>query len=132
MRGRAACKVPVPGLLLAALVAVAVGPAQGAPGGLDTSFGTGGKVITSFGPLYEEVDGLALQPDGKIVAAGYSQNGTGTDFALARYKPNGSPDTGFGAGGKITTAFGSANDYGKAVVLQPNGKIVAAGSASSG
>ncbi len=88
-------------------------------GSLDTSFGTGGEVLTDFGGE-EFANALVLQPDGKLVAAGT----TGSDFALARYNADGSLDTSFGSGGKVTTAgFGSA----RALVLQPDGKLVAAG-----
>jgi uncharacterized delta-60 repeat protein len=123
----------LPAALLAALVVLLVGPAQATPGDLDPSFGTGGKVTTPFGTRFDEVDGLALQPDGKIVAAGYVEPlSTGEDFGLARYNPDGSLDTSFGSGGKVTTSFGSDRDYATQVVVQPDGKIVAAGRALVG
>src|SRR6266508_3157227 len=122
----------VPALLLAVLVVFAVASAQAAPGDLDTSFGTGGKVTTSFGSRYDEIDGLALQPDGKIVAGGYvATSSTDTDFGLARYKPDGSLDTSFGTGGKVTTAIGS-NSAGRGLALQPDGKIVVSGNTYTG
>jgi uncharacterized delta-60 repeat protein len=91
-------------------------------GSLDLSFGHGGKVKTAIN------DGRAraalLQPDGKLVAAG----GTDDGFALVRYNPDGSLDTGFGDGGKTTTAFGDRYGPGAfAIVRQPDGKLVAAG-----
>jgi uncharacterized delta-60 repeat protein len=96
------------------------------------SFGTGGKVTTAFGGASnnDEAYALVLQPDGKLVAAGYAII-TGTqDFALARYSTNGSPDANFGGGtGRITTAFGSGADIAHALARQPDGKLVAAGSA---
>jgi len=52
---------------------------------------------------------------------------SGADFALARFNPNGSLDSGFGAGGMLTTDFGDTHDVGLSVVLQPDGKIVVAG-----
>src|SRR6266540_534170 len=117
----------VPALLLAVLVFFAVASAQAAPGDLDTSFGTGGKVTTSFGSFYDEIDGLALQPDGKIVAGGYVEtSSTDSDFGLARYNPNGSLDTSFGTGGKVTTPIGPYA-LARSLVLQPDGKIVVAG-----
>src|SRR6266508_4246568 len=123
----------VPALLLAVLVVFAVASAQAAPGDLDTSFGTGGKVTTSFGSFYDEIDGLALQPDGKIVAGGYVEtSSTDSDFGLARYNPNGSLDTSFGTGGKVTTPFGTGYDWIGEVAIQPDGRIVAAGRATIG
>jgi uncharacterized delta-60 repeat protein len=104
------------------------------PGGsLDSSFGTGGKVTTDFGPGYEDgAEALVIQPDGRIVAVGHavvadSPSGA-DDFALCRYNVDGSLDVGFGTGGKVTTGFGSY-DYAFAVALQPDGKILAAGRA---
>ena len=98
-----------------------------ADGSLDTSFGQGGKVLTDIGSHNDLLYALALQPDGKLVAAGYSSNGSDDDFALVRYNPNGTLDTTFGTGGKVTTWIGSGDDMFHALVLQPDGKIVAAG-----
>jgi uncharacterized delta-60 repeat protein len=101
------------------------------PGTLDPSFGTGGTVTTDFGGSSAEVRALAVQPDGKIVAAGgVFVNGI-ADFALARYNPDGSLDASFGRGGTASSPFdfpGSFDQVG-GVVLQPDGKIVLAGSA---
>src|SRR4051812_17849753 len=71
-------------------------------GDLDPTFGNGGKVVTDLGPL-GFATGVALQLDGKVVAAGSS----GGKFALVRYLPDGSLDSGFGSGGVVTTAIGS-------------------------
>jgi len=94
-------------------------PTRAAPGDLDLSFGTGGKVTTDFRPLSDSAYGLAIQGDGKIVVAGSS--------VLARYNPDGSLDTSFGTGGKVTAVIGIA-----AVLIQGDGKIVAAGSIAPG
>ena len=102
-----------------------------ATGSLDTSFGTGGKVGTPVGSIDDEVFALVLQPDGKLVAAGYTDKGSSTAFALVRYNANGSLDTSFGTGGKVTTPIGSVDDEVFALVLQPDGKLVAAGYTSS-
>ncbi len=95
-------------------------------GTLDTSFSGDGKQLTDFGG-FAAANAVALQ-GGKIVLAGTgSLGGTGgNDFALARYKPNGSLDTTFSGDGKQTTDFGSG-DAANAVALQADGKIVAAG-----
>ena len=112
------------------LVAVALPtPAWAAgAGSLDPTFGSGGKVFTDFGG--EDVGyGMALQADGKTVVAGYARNSS-SDFALARYNADGSPDEAFGHGGKTVTDIGG-NDVGRAVAVQTDGKIVVAGSTSS-
>ena len=96
-------------------------------GSLDTSFNGTGTVTTPIGQGYDAAYALALQPDGKLVAAGRSSNGSNNDFALARYNPNGTLDSGFGSGGKVTTAIGPSDDEAYALALQPDGKLVAAG-----
>jgi uncharacterized delta-60 repeat protein len=104
-----------------------------ADGSLDTSFSGDGTQTTDLGGSDEAAD-VALQGDGKIVAAGIASGGaTGDDFALARYNPDGSLDTGFSGDGMQTTDFGfGADDEANGVVLQGDGKIVAAGVASGG
>ena len=106
-----------------------------AEGSLDTSFGASGKVITDIGSGSDAANAVAIQLIGlemKIVAAGYSFNGTGSDFALVRYNANGTLDTTFDADGKVTTPIGSGNDYANAVAIQSDGKIVVAGYSSNG
>ncbi len=97
-------------------------------GGLDTSFGNGGKIETFPENCYcGPVSAIALQPDGKIIATG------GWQFGLARFNSNGSPDATFGNGGIVTTDFGNTSavgGYAEAVVLQPDGKIVMSGSST--
>jgi uncharacterized delta-60 repeat protein len=100
-------------------------------GSLDTTFDSDGKVTTDFGNSYDLGDAIALQPDGKIVMAGFSEIGDG-DFALARYNSDGSLDTTFDTDGKVTTDFGSQYDVGNAVTLQPDGKIVVVGRSFNG
>lgn len=103
-------------------------PVNAQPGSLDISFGSGGKLITNFGSGRS----LALQNDGKIVVAGSSYNGTDTDFSLVRYNSDGSLDNTFGSSGIVTTDFGSDYDYGTAIVIQSNGKIMVAGYSRNG
>ncbi|HET8676489.1 MAG TPA: hypothetical protein VFO63_11915, partial [Blastocatellia bacterium] len=99
-----------------------------AAGDLDTTFGNGGKVTTDFFGLLNEASDIALQPDGKIIAAGYTQTfTTDDDFALVRYNTDGSLDTTFASGGTLTTDFFGGSDQVNAVALQPDGKIVVAG-----
>ena len=104
--------------------------AAAAPGDLDPAFGTGGIVLTPFGSD-DYVRDVALQPDGKTVAAGAGWDGAKYRFALARYNAAGSLDPSFGAAGKVLTGIGSTA-LAQAVALQPDGKIVAAGHAYSG
>jgi len=96
-----------------------------AGGTLDASFGTGGLVTTPFsGEAYAYA--VALQPDGKILLAGFVSAASGFDFALARYEADGSPDAGFGTGGRQVFNFG-VTDALYALALQADGSIVAAG-----
>jgi uncharacterized delta-60 repeat protein len=98
------------------------------PGGsLDTGFGGGSTVTTSVGSGGGEANAVALQADGKIVAAGYSSNGQTKRFALVRYNPDGSLDQSFGTGGRVITPIGSGNSSAEALVVLASGKIVAAG-----
>jgi uncharacterized delta-60 repeat protein len=95
-----------------------------------SGFGTNGVVTTDFAGNADFARAVALQADGRIVIAGYSDLGsasTRTDFALARYNSDGTPDSSFGAGGKVTTDFGGGDDYAEALALQPDGKLVVAG-----
>lgn len=106
-------------------------------GSLDTSFGVDGKVVTDLGP-FDSARAVAIQADGKIVAAGYARLTsiygiiTGGDFALARYNPDGSLDTTFGSTGKIKTHFNEPSEFGhvdqiQAIAVQSDGRIVVAG-----
>ncbi|HEX6680654.1 MAG TPA: PASTA domain-containing protein [Gaiellaceae bacterium] len=103
-------------------------------GSLDSTFGGGGKVVTNL-QRNEFARGLAIQPDGKIVAVGQTTATTGVagyDFAVARYNPDGSLDASFGGVGYVITPFTSTLDGADAVLIQPDGKIVAAGVANAG
>jgi uncharacterized delta-60 repeat protein len=93
-------------------------------GSLDATFGSGGTTTVAFGSLANPLGGAARRPDGKIVIAGYTQDGE--DVAVARLNADGSLDATFGAAGKATVDFGVAT-FGNAVALAPNGRIVVAG-----
>ena len=96
-------------------------------GTLDTTFSGDGRQTTDFGGMSEAAYGVAIQSDGKIVVAGYTQNSmTGSDFMVARYNSDGTLDTAFSGDGKQTTDFGG-NDVVTAMAIQGNGKIVLAG-----
>lgn len=98
-------------------------------GNLDASFGTGGIVTTNTTPLAERALAGALQPDGKIVVAGWGNSFDGQiNFTVVRYNTDGSLDASFGTGGIVTTDFGFGNhDLATDVVVQPDGKIVVVG-----
>ncbi len=99
-----------------------------ADGSLDTAFGSGGTAVTAIGSFEDNALALVLQADGKLVVAGYCSNGSNPDFCLARYHTNGSLDTSFNGNGKVITAIGNSYDVANALVVQPDGKLVAAGS----
>jgi len=103
-------------------------------GALDLSFGNGGKVVTDFAGDSDEARAVAIQSDGKIVAAGNMFNSTtATDFAVARYNPDGSLDTSFGLNGKVNTDFFSSDeDEAFAVVIRSDEKIILAGKRFNG
>jgi uncharacterized delta-60 repeat protein len=96
-------------------------------GTLDTSFNGTGIVTTTVGNPSEYANSVAIRADGKIVVAGYSYNGSDSDFALVRYNTNGSLDTSFNGTGKIITPIGNSFDYAASVAAQPDGKTVVAG-----
>ena len=93
-------------------------------GELDTTFGTGGRITPAFAGFARAV---ALQPDGKIVVAGWSGPTWAATLRLLRYNSDGSLDSSFGIQGKATTDFG-ATEQAFAVALQTDGKILVAGS----
>lgn len=93
-------------------------------GSKDASFGANGVVRTFFGPGDDHVSDVVLQPNGRIVAAGWADD---HGFALARYASDGSLDPTFGGDGRATSSFDDEWPGATAVGLQPNGKIVAAG-----
>lgn len=132
------------GLGAAACIAAAFSASVGAqiPGSLDTSFGASGVRITSLSGA-DVVNGLALQPDGKIVLAGYCVVSSQEDFCVARYTTSGNLDPSFngpgangvgvGTGaGRFTFPVGTANDRAYAVAIDASGRVVLAGECISG
>jgi uncharacterized delta-60 repeat protein len=110
-------------VLVAVLLMVLPGLARAAPGDLDPSFD--GDGMSTFGGLSSDVaNAVLVQPDGKLVLAGYG----GGNFAVTRLNPAGSFDTSFGDGGVTGADFGGA-DFAYAAALQPDGKVVVAGHA---
>jgi uncharacterized delta-60 repeat protein len=91
----------------------------------DSSFGSFSVADAGFGPG-GTATGVAVQPDGKIVAVGSADAG-GADFAVVRFLPNGMLDPSFGGDGRVMTAFTSARDVPQDVAIQRDGKIVVGG-----
>ncbi|MGV3658619.1 MAG: LamG-like jellyroll fold domain-containing protein, partial [Prosthecobacter sp.] len=98
-----------------------------ADGEPDSTFGIGGKVTTSLGSQGDEAHAVALQPDGKIVVAGFSVHEGVRKIFVARYLANGGLDGSFGSDGKVTTLIGGANAEGRDVAVQSDGKILVGG-----
>lgn len=107
---------------------------------LDPTFGQGGSVWTTIGSnpkAQDQIEALALQPDGKIVAAGTADiTEKAFNSAIARYLPDGSLDTSFSGDGMLVRDLAGpvADSYDRfeAVMVAPDGKIVAVGSAKPG
>ena len=101
-------------------------------GTLDNNFSTDGKETCAVGTGNDYGYSVALQSDGKIIMAGWSNNGIDYDFAVVRFNPDGTLDNTFGTNGKLTTSIGTLDDYAFSVAIQANGKIVVAGQSNSG
>lgn len=107
----------------------AAGQARAGGGCLDPGFGVAGKVTTNFTTQNDGIFEMALQADGKVVTAGTAGSGPAlnSSIALARYNPDGSLDSTFGTGGKVSTNFSGGDDWAASLALQPDGRIVVAG-----
>jgi uncharacterized delta-60 repeat protein len=104
-----------------------VAPPPG-PGDLDASFGSGGAVSTPIGLDWDYGRAVAVQDDGKIVVAGYYASASASnDFALVRYNRDGTLDTSFGGTGIATTQVSTGDDRATGLAIQPDEKIVVAG-----
>lgn len=98
----------------------------------DMSFGDKGRVFTDLG-LIEYVKAIVIQPDGKILAAGFqneNSDGDGSKLLLVRYNANGTLDKSFGNGAGFFI-YAATNSQANTVVLQPDGKIIAGGAVSA-
>ncbi|MFB8828765.1 delta-60 repeat domain-containing protein [Azotobacter sp. CWF10] len=96
-----------------------------ADGTLDSGFGVDGKVTDLGGSQSES---LFLQPDGRILLVGptYNASSGNYDFGVLRLNADGTLDTSFGTDGKVTFD-GGGHEYGNDLIVQPDGKILAAG-----
>jgi len=104
--------------------------ADGTP---DGSFGSGGETTTDFGGPDDRVEAMAIDSRGRIVVAGQADRCStcGINFALARYKPDGSLDGSFGSGGKVMTSFGKTSTA-FSMAIGSRGRIVTAGTVQRG
>ena len=93
-----------------------------ADGSPDTSF-DGDGIASAELPPNPGLLSIAVQPDGKIVGGRINRG----DFALVRFNPDGSADTTFDGDGKLTSSIFAGEEAAYSVVLQPDGKILAAG-----
>lgn len=118
---------PAAGLIVVGLfVVLSATPVASVPGELDPTFGGDGRVTTPVVAVGSIANAVAIQPDGKIVAAGETLH-LYDRFALARYDPDGTLDPSFGDAGTVTTRFRRWGGVANAIAVQADGKIVAAG-----
>ena len=130
--GKGETMLKSPSFIVLALTLLFFAPhsAQAAAGDLDPRFGHGGLVQTDFAQTDDYAFAVGMQPDGKIIVSGQSGIYPDLHSGLVRYNRNGRLDSTFGTGGKVVVMFHPNSDYLDALVLQSDGKIVAAGSAS--
>ena len=128
-------------ILLAGSVSVGIFPARSshfalmrlaANGSPDNGFGNAGLVLTDFTSVDDFGRAVALQADARIVVAGQSSNQSNPNFGVVRYATDGTLDTSFGTGGKLTIDFFGSFDGAENVAVQPDGKIVLGGFARNG
>jgi uncharacterized delta-60 repeat protein len=117
-------RMAVASIIAGTALLAASSSAMAAPGDLDLSFDRDGRKTIDPGVAND----VLVQPDGRIVVAGYSRTGA-QDFLVARLNADGSLDESFGAGGLVRVDFGDG-DYGFAAALQRDGRIVVAGSSA--
>ena len=103
-----------------------------ANGALDDSFGKAGVVNLVFnGGLVNEAHGVTIQPNGRILVVGVTRVGAQDDFAVNRYLTGGTLDESFDGDGKVSTDFSGSVNRAYAALVQPDGRIVVAGHAST-
>jgi uncharacterized delta-60 repeat protein len=93
---------------------------------LDSSFNNNGMQFTDFGNTDDQLSAIRIDASGRIVAAGYRNNGN-SDFAVARYNPDGTLDATFSSDGKATAEFGTPYDIGTSLAFDRDGRIVVGG-----
>ena len=119
------------GLGLTGILLVGVAPVGAAPGDLDTTFSTDGKVTTDIGTT-DAGRAVAIQADGKIVVAGFAQISGNYEFAVVRYGTDGTLDSSFSSDGIATVDVSSGQDFAYALAIQTDGMIVVGGATGVG
>ncbi len=104
----------------------------GARGHLDPTFGTHGRLVTDFGPGFDEAQAVAVQANGRLLVAGRIRAGNKDDIGILRLKPGGGHDRTFGAGGRALTDVAGGSDAARDLTIATNGKIVVTGEAMVG
>ena len=99
---------------------------------IDSTFGINGVDTTAIGYSDDKAYSALIQPDGKIIAAGYATENYLHVFSLVRYNKDGSRDNTFGINGIVTTAVDKSDDKIFSIAIQQDGKIVAAGTSYEG
>jgi uncharacterized delta-60 repeat protein len=94
---------------------------------LDPTFAEHGRLVSNFGSGFDEAQGVALQTNGKILAAGRISDGNEDDIGILRLKPDGGRDRTFGAGGRVLTDVAGGPDDARDLTIAANGKIVVTG-----
>lgn len=96
-------------------------------GSLDETWNDDGLAELSIDFMDDAIQSIAIQDDGKILAGGYSWNGSDYDFALVRFNSDGEPDQSFGEAGFVTTPVGNANEFINSLFIRSDGRIVVGG-----
>jgi uncharacterized delta-60 repeat protein len=96
-------------------------------GDLDISFNQTGKIRFDFNGLDDDARAVAIQPDGKILVAGITNDSLNTSFGIARYLPDGTLDTSFDTDGYASINIGGNRQGCTEILLQPDGKIILVG-----
>ncbi|MEO8422748.1 MAG: delta-60 repeat domain-containing protein [Actinomycetota bacterium] len=102
----------------------------GPRGHLDPTFGKHGRLMTDFGPGFDEADAIAIQDNGRLLVAGRIREGNEDDIGVLRLKPGGGHDRTFGAGGRVLTDVAGGSAAARDLVIASNGKIVLTGEAT--
>ncbi len=114
-------------IVLAGYAGIAVRVVRLNPDGtFDTSFDQDGAATLSNLQYAAVARSVAIQPDGRIVVAGYADTSP-ADIMVLRLTPNGSPDLSFGSGGFVRFGISNDTDIAEKVLIEPSGKIVLAG-----
>src|SRR5262249_22116020 len=101
-------------------------------GDLDPTFGGDGKQTIAFGTSNDYATAVAVDSANRVVVAGYTYNGSTTDFAVARLTTTGDLDSTFDSDGKQIIAFGPLNDSACGVAVDSADRVIVAGSTNNG